>query len=244
MLPAWPLSVIAMVAFRRSSTAAAGPYSDVDAIMSEFAKIRGDGSTGPQPPASAAAEGNVEKRWPHSRESLGTLTGDERTMCTNDAAVVAVAPSGRPDDTPCSALDGPWFSVSFDTVFRVTVTDTVGRLDLRTVASDWTGTAEALFGAEGPVTAIISKTDTATVATFVGHCRVVDGVDSIIGTRGTRIFGILSFEKKITTLVKLIDYNISQKFRETRYLDHKFEKFEFIIISSTRVQLRESFRSS
>lgn len=185
MLPS-SLTVILMIAFRRSVIQAV-TYSDIDAIISEFVKIRdGDGSIRPspsKPPFAAGPEQNVgQPRCPPSRESLGTLAADDHIICTNDAA--DVVPSGRLDDTPCSSLDGPWLSVSLDTVFRITVTDTIGRLDLQAVGSDWTGTAEALFGAEGPLIAYISQTDTDTgaVATFVGHCRVVDGMDSIIGT--------------------------------------------------------------
>lgn len=95
---------------------------------------------------------------------------------------VKIARSRRPEDTPCPSVEGAWLSSNMETVFEIRATSTDGRLDLCAVGSDWTGAMEVLFGTGGPVSASISQSETGITATFVGHCRVVDGMDSMIGT--------------------------------------------------------------
>lgn len=98
------------------------------------------------------------------------------------ASRVTIARNGQPDDTPCLSVVGPWLSTNLETVFEVSATSLAGRLNLRAVGSDWKGSVETLFGDGGPLSAVINQPASGTVATFVGHCRTVNGVDSITGT--------------------------------------------------------------
>lgn len=98
------------------------------------------------------------------------------------ADTVTIAQSRGPEDTPCMSAEGPWLSSNMETVFETRATGTAGRLDLRAVGSDWSGGMEVLFGPGGPVSAFISQPETGITATFVGHCRVIGGVDSMTGT--------------------------------------------------------------
>lgn len=113
--------------------------------------------------------------------SDGDRRDDGRDKLLRPVSRVARARSGRPDDMPCPSVVGPWMSSSLETVFEVSATSLAGRLNLKAVGSNWKGAMETLFGTSGPLSVIINQPVTGTVATFVGHCRTVDGVDSIIG---------------------------------------------------------------
>lgn len=94
----------------------------------------------------------------------------------------AMARSKHPDGTSCSTVEGPWLSSNLERLFDVTSNNVTDMLfDVRAVGSNWTGKMEVLFGVDGPVLAYISQPDTGVSATFVAHCRVVNGVESLTG---------------------------------------------------------------
>ncbi|VVC42273.1 Hypothetical protein CINCED_3A013084 [Cinara cedri] len=93
----------------------------------------------------------------------------------------AIAKSSGPEDTPCQSVEGAWMSSNMEAVFETRATTTFGRLDFCAIESDWIGGMEVLFGPGGIVSALISQPDTGVTATFVGHCRVVGGTDSMTG---------------------------------------------------------------
>jgi len=102
-------------------------------------------------------------------------------------SIVTVARNGRSDGTPCPTVEGLWLSTNLETAFDMRATSLAGRLDVRTVGSDWTGGAESVFGDQGPVTVIVGQRDTGNAVTFVGHCRASHGVDTMTGAY-TRYF--------------------------------------------------------
>lgn len=146
---------------------AAGTDDADDVIFSELYGITE--TSGAAAAAAAVTATAVNDRQPRS------VTVGLRTRS-------AMARSKHPDGTPCPTVEGPWLSSNLERLFDVTSTSMANKLfNMRAVGSDWTGKMEVLFGDDGPVSAYISQPDTGVSATFVGHCRVVNGVESLTG---------------------------------------------------------------
>lgn len=170
-----------------SSWTHASQANDLEWILAKFSEIYLSETIADTTATKTAAEtatytapGPATRLRLSVREKAGRRR-DERS--TPRATTADVARSERPDGTPCPSVEGHWLSVNLDTVFEVSASAQAGRLDLRADGSDWTGTVESLLGEGGPVSAYIGQPTGGSAATFVGHCRVVDGVDSIAGTR-------------------------------------------------------------
>lgn len=187
----WSSSLLLLTGALLSSWTHASQEIDLERILLRFKEIylsetTAEGTTTETTTTEVATEATTEAATTEAtatslrlsvREKAGRRRDESGTMTRR----ADVGRSERPDNTPCPSVEGLWMSANLETVFEASASAQAGRLDLRAIGSDWTGTMESLLGEGGPVSAFIGK-PMGSAATFVGHCRVVDRVDSITGT--------------------------------------------------------------